>query len=166
MRAAPRRRTATGRYRIPLADADASNNTELTSTATTSRHRSYPHPGGLSTAHRLNLRLDGSLDLGAARACLTGADRIGHPSPQLWETPTTIRQTLNNAATGDGDIYDARAHASQFAVTAATFCATAAGGRSVQRGEPTERMVREAAFSMVCTSTPEIKSRMLTARSP
>ncbi|WP_257016388.1 hypothetical protein [Rhodococcus sp. ACS1] len=101
-----------------------------------------------------------------ARACLTEADRIEHPCPQLWETHTTIREALNNAATGDGDIYDARARASHFAVTAATYVATAAGRRSVQRGEPTERMVREAAFSMVCTTTPEIKSRILTARTP
>ncbi|MFD9668709.1 hypothetical protein ACFWAY_45290 [Rhodococcus sp. NPDC059968] len=73
---------------------------------------------------------------------------------------------LNNAATGNGDIYDARARASQFAVTTAVYCATAAGSRSVTRGQPTERMVREAAFSMVCTTTPEIKSRILTARTP
>jgi len=43
------------------------------------------------------------------------------------------RRTLNSAATGDGDIYDARARASQFAVSAATYC----------------------------TTTPEIKSRIL-----
>ena len=101
-----------------------------------------------------------------ARACLTEADRIGHPCPQLWETHTTIRTALDNAATGDGDIYNARAQASQFAVTAATYVATAAGSRSVTRGEPTERLVREAAFSAVCTTTPEIKSRILTARTP
>ncbi|MFD9670187.1 amidase family protein [Rhodococcus sp. NPDC059968] len=43
---------------------------------------------------------------------------------------------------------------------------TAAGSRSVTSGEPTERMIRQAAFSMVCTTTPEIKSRILTARTP
>ncbi len=67
---------------------------------------------------------------------------------------------------GDGDIYDARARASQFAVTAATSCASAAGSRSIKRGEPAETMIREAAFSMVCTTTPEIKSRILTAGHP
>jgi len=84
----------------------------------------------------------------------------------LWETHTTIRDALSNAATGYGDVYDARAHASQFAVTAATHVATAAGSRSVTRGEPTERLIREAAFSVVCTTTPQIRSRILTARHP
>ncbi|WP_241961941.1 hypothetical protein [Rhodococcus opacus] len=83
----------------------------------------------------------------------------------MWDTHT-IRTALNNAATGNADIYDARAHASQFAVIAAAYCATAAGSLSIHRGQPTERMVREAAFSMVCTTTPEIKSRILTARTP
>jgi hypothetical protein len=95
---------------------------------------------------------------------LTEADRIGHPCPRLWETHTTIREGPHNAATGDGDIYDARAR--QFAVTAGNYIAPAAGSPSVQRGEPTERMVREAAFSMVCTTIPEIKSRILTTRHP
>ncbi|WP_240961094.1 hypothetical protein [Rhodococcus sp. A14] len=99
-----------------------------------------------------------------ARACLTESDRTGHPSPQLWETHTTIRNALNHATTGNGDIYDARARASHFAVTAATYIATAAGNRSVTRGEPTKRMVR--AFSMVCTTTPQIKSRIMTTRHP
>jgi hypothetical protein len=83
---------------------------------------------------------------------------------QLRETHTTIREGPHNAATGDGDIYDARAR--QFAVTAGNYIAPAAGSLSVQRGEPTERMVREAAFSMVCTTIPEIKSRILTTRHP
>ncbi|KXF55844.1 hypothetical protein AXA44_36395 [Rhodococcus sp. SC4] len=66
----------------------------------------------------------------------------------------------------DGDIYDSRAGASQFAVTAATYCASDAGSRSIKRGEPAETMIREAAFSIVCTTTPEIKSRILTAGHP
>ncbi|MFC9766180.1 hypothetical protein [Rhodococcus jostii] len=65
-----------------------------------------------------------------ARACLTEADRIGHPCPQLRETHTIIREALDNAATGDGDIYDARAR--QFAVTAGNYVAPAAGSPSVQ----------------------------------
>ncbi|MFC0454655.1 hypothetical protein ACFFI2_42130, partial [Rhodococcus jostii] len=72
----------------------------------------------------------------------------------------------SHATTGDGDLHGARARASQFAATAATYVATAAGSRSVTRGEPTERLVREAAFSAVCTTTPEIKSRILTAGTP
>jgi len=157
--------------RICLSAADASNTVELTFNGYEVPHASVIHVrmarrGGLSIADRAILRINGSLALGVARACLTEADRIGHPCPQLWETHTTIRTALNNAATGDGDIYNARAQASQFAVTAATYVATAAGSRSVTRGEPTERLVREAAFSAVCTTTPEIKSRILTAGTP
>jgi alkylation response protein AidB-like acyl-CoA dehydrogenase len=157
--------------RICLSAADASNTVELTFNGSEVPHTSVIHArkarrGGLSVADRAILRLNGSLALGVARACLTEADRIGHPTAQLWETHTTIRDALNNAATGYGDIYDARAHASQFAVTTATYVATAAGSRSVTRGEPTERMAREATFSIVCTTTPEIKSRILTAGTP
>ena len=157
--------------RIPLSAADASNTVELIFNGHHIPHtavirvRKTPR-GGLSIAERLVLRINGSLALGVARACLTEADRIGHPCRQLFETHTTVRDALNTAATGDGDIYDARARASQFAVTTATYCATAAGSRSVTRGEPTERMAREAAFSMVCTTIPEIKSRISSARHP
>ncbi|WKN60433.1 hypothetical protein R1X32_04385 (plasmid) [Rhodococcus opacus] len=158
--------------RICLSAADASNTVELTFNGNHIPHTSVIHVrkarrgGGLNIADRAILRINGSLALGVARSCLTEADRIGHPSAQLRETHTTIRDALNHAATGDGDIYDARASASQFAVTAATDVATAAGSPSVQRGEPTERMVREAAFSMVCATTAEVKSRILTTRHP
>ncbi|SEB32968.1 acyl-CoA dehydrogenase family protein [Rhodococcus koreensis] len=157
--------------RIPLSAADASNTVQLTFNGHHIPHTAVIHVrktprGGLSIADRAILRINGSLALGVARSCLTEADRIGHPCPHLWETHTMLREALNNAATGDGDIYDARARASQFAVTAANYVATAAGSPSVQRGEPTERMVREAAFSMVCTTTPEIKSRILTTCHP
>nr|WP_271213566.1 acyl-CoA dehydrogenase family protein [Rhodococcus wratislaviensis]GLK40710.1 hypothetical protein GCM10017611_75850 [Rhodococcus wratislaviensis] len=157
--------------RICLSAADASHTVALTFNGHHIPHTAVIHVrrtgrGGLSIADRAILRINGSLALGVARACLTEAHRIGHPCPQLWETHTTIRTALNNAATGDGDIYNARAQASQFAVTAATYVATAAGSRSVTRGEPTERLVREAAFSAVCTTTPEIKSRILTAGTP
>ncbi|WP_257226492.1 acyl-CoA dehydrogenase family protein [Rhodococcus opacus] len=156
--------------RISLSAADASHTVELTFNEHHIPHTSVIHvrqarPGGLSIADRLVLRINGSLALGVARACLTEADRIGHPTAQLWERHTTIRDALSNAATGYGDVYDARAHASRFAVTAATNVATA-GSRSVTRGEPTERLIREAAFSVVCTTTPEIRSRILTARHP
>ncbi|MFC9841639.1 acyl-CoA dehydrogenase [Rhodococcus sp. NPDC127530] len=157
--------------RICLSAADASNTVALTFNGHHVPHTAVIHVrkarrGGLSIADRAILRINGSLALGVARSCLAEADRIGHPSPQLWETHITIREALNNAATGNGDIYDARARASQFAVIAANYVATAAGSPSVQRGEPAERLVREAAFSMVCTTTPEIKSRILTARTP
>ncbi|MDV6284606.1 acyl-CoA dehydrogenase [Rhodococcus jostii] len=157
--------------RICLSAADASNTVKLTFNGHHIPHTAVIHVrktprGGLSFADRALLRINGSLALGVARACLTEADRTGHPAPKLWETHTTIRNALNTAATGDGDIYDARARASQFAVTTATYSATAAGSRSVTRGEPTERMAREAAFSMVCTTTPDIKSRISSARHP
>ncbi|WKN60437.1 acyl-CoA dehydrogenase family protein (plasmid) [Rhodococcus opacus] len=157
--------------RICLSAADASHTVELTFNGYEVPHASVIHVrqarrGGLSIADRAILRINGSLALGVARACLTEADRIGHPTAQLWETHTTIRDALSNAATGYGDVYDARARASQFAVTAATYVATAAGSRSVTRGEPTERLIREAAFSVVCTTTPQIKSRILTAGTP
>lgn len=157
--------------RICLSAADASNTVKLTFNGHHIPHTAVIHVrktprGGLSFADRALLRINGSLALGVARACLTEADRTGHPAPKLWETHTTIRNALNTAATGDGDIYDARARASQFAVTTATYSATAAGSRSVTRGEPTERMAREPAFSMVCTTTPEIKSRISSARHP
>ncbi|MFV9452398.1 hypothetical protein ACNJ7E_02845 [Rhodococcus sp. NM-2] len=56
--------------------------------------------------------------------------------------------------------------ASQFAVTAATYCASDAGSGSIKRGEPAETMIREPAFSIVCTTTPQIKSRIPIAGHP
>lgn len=116
---------------------------------------------GLNMLERLIVRINGSLALGVARAALAEATRLGYSNQPLEEQFSVVRQALNESASGDGDIFAARAAASRFAVHAATICATVAGSRAVKRGEPAERLVREAAFGLVCTTTPAIKEKLL-----
>lgn len=152
-------------HRLPLAAAHATNTVELVFDGLHVPKESVMHIGGvgssaLGVADRILLRINGSLALGVARASLAVADEL-QTSEQLWAEHADVKRELDNAASGDGDIYAARARASQFAVTAATYCATATGSRAVLRGDDAERLVREAAFSLVCTTTPDIKARMI-----
>jgi alkylation response protein AidB-like acyl-CoA dehydrogenase len=57
---------------------------------------------------------------------------------------------------------EARAATSAFAVRMATRLVVAMGSRSVVRGHPAERLLREATFLLVFGSRPAIKASLLT----
>lgn len=126
-----------------------------------SRASSGPRTGGLNVLERTVVRINGSLALGIARAAIAEITRLGHLDLELESRLDAIRLTLDDAVAGEGDIFAARAAASRFAVHAATVCATIAGSRAVRKGEVAERLVREAAFALVCTSTPDIRAKIL-----
>jgi len=64
--------------------------------------RTFQRDRRLRVAQRgpVALRINGSLALGVARACLTEADNLGHHLPQWWEQHTSIRDAMNSAAAG------------------------------------------------------------------
>lgn len=101
-----------------------------------------------------DLRLNGSLALGVAGRCcrLLG----GGPIDVELEA---CRAGLD--AAGPAELPEARAAASAFAVKAATTLVVATGSRSIVRGAPPERLVREALFLLVFGSRPAIKSALL-----
>lgn len=73
-----------------------------------------------------------------------------------------IRSTLTRAITDRSiDIFGVRAAASRFSVDVANHLASEAGSGVLLRGSTPERLIREAVFSLVCTTTPEMKTHLL-----
>lgn len=107
-------------------------------------------------------RLNGALALGTANAALLELAAIGRASDVLTAQHAEIRSTLTRAVTERHiDIRGVRAAASRFSVDVANHLAIAAGSGAILRGSTPERLLREAAFSLVCTTTPEMKTHLL-----
>ncbi|MDZ7931243.1 MAG: acyl-CoA dehydrogenase family protein [Rhodococcus sp. (in: high G+C Gram-positive bacteria)] len=116
----------------------------------------------LSAMERAVTRLNGSLALGTAKASLLALADIGRSSDVLTARHEEIRSTLTRAITERHiDIFGVRAAASRFSVDVANHLAIEAGSGAILRGSTPERLLREAAFSLVCTTTPAMKTHLL-----
>ncbi|QIS08548.1 acyl-CoA dehydrogenase [Nocardia arthritidis] len=104
---------------------------------------------------------NGSLALGLVRRALTELPALGVDTTALAAESAAIRKDLDAALTGQGDIYTARAAASELAVRAANTLVTATGSAALVRGSLAERTSREATFTLVFGSRPGIKSALL-----
>jgi len=103
--------------------------------------------------------LNGFLALGVARRC----GRLMGDDPFEAER-AAVRAAL---ATADAaGVPDARARASNLALRAAARLAVHTGSRSVLRGEPAERLIREAAFLLVFGTRPGIRDALLDRLGP
>jgi alkylation response protein AidB-like acyl-CoA dehydrogenase len=100
------------------------------------------------------LRLNGSFALGVARRCCSF---LG-PSP-LDDELRECRASLD--AADDTHIAGARAAASELAARAAQLLVVSRGSRAALRGDPAERLNREAAFLLVFGSRPAINDALL-----
>jgi alkylation response protein AidB-like acyl-CoA dehydrogenase len=100
------------------------------------------------------LRVNGSLALGLARRCCS----LLGPSP----LDDALRRCRENLDRGDAtSMADARAAASQLAVTAAHALAVQHGSSSVVAGDVAERAQREAALLLTFGSRPAIRAALL-----
>lgn len=116
----------------------------------------------LSDMDRAVTRLNGSLALGTAKASLLELAAMGRSNDILDARHSEIRATLTRAITERQiDIFGVRAAASRFSVDVANHLASEAGSGAILRGATPERLLREAAFSLVCTTTPEMKAHLL-----
>ncbi|MBJ7321731.1 MAG: acyl-CoA/acyl-ACP dehydrogenase [Rhodococcus sp.] len=116
----------------------------------------------LSDMDRAVTRLNGALALGTAKAALLELAAMGRTSDVLTGQHEEIRSTLTRAITDRQiDIFAVRAAASRFSVDVANHLASEAGSGAILRGSTPERLLREATFSLVCTTTPEMKTHLL-----
>ncbi|WP_433681247.1 acyl-CoA dehydrogenase family protein [Nocardia sp. CA-119907] len=104
---------------------------------------------------------NGALALGVVRRCLGELARLGVDTIALAAESARIRTALDDALTGQSDVYLARARASELAVRAATALVTAVGSAAVTRGNLAERSLREATFTLVFGSRPAIRTALL-----
>ncbi|WP_433728379.1 acyl-CoA dehydrogenase family protein [Nocardia sp. CA-129566] len=104
---------------------------------------------------------NGALALGVVRRCLAELARLGVDTTALAAESARIRTELDDALTGQSDVYLARARASELAVRTATALVTATGSAAVTRGNHAERSLREATFTLVFGSRPAIKAALL-----
>jgi alkylation response protein AidB-like acyl-CoA dehydrogenase len=100
------------------------------------------------------LRLNGSFALGVAGRCL----RLLGPSP-LDDELEAVRGELDGGT--PETLAAARAHASEFAVRAATILIVSQGARSIVAGQHAQRLAREALFLLVFGSRASIKGALL-----
>jgi alkylation response protein AidB-like acyl-CoA dehydrogenase len=103
-----------------------------------------------------NRQFNGYLAVGvAARAAtLLGPSRLD-------EAVARARLALDTAT--PATVVDARTVASRLAVQAAAALVAAGGGRSVERGQPAARLMREAMFLLVFGQTGDIRAAQLAA---
>ena len=116
----------------------------------------------LSDMDRAVTRLNGSLALGTAKASLLELAAMDLACDVLAAQHAEIRSTLTRAITDRSiDIFGVRAAASRFSVDVANHLASEAGSGVLLRGSTPERLIREAVFSLVCTTTPEMKTHLV-----
>lgn len=116
----------------------------------------------LSDMDRAVTRLNGALALGTAKAALLELAAMGRTSDLLTGQHEEIRSMLTRAITDRQiDIFGVRAAASRLSVVVANHLASQAGSGAILRGSTPERLLREATFSLVCTTTPEMKTHLL-----
>ncbi len=104
---------------------------------------------------------NGALALGIVRRCLGELTRLRIDTTALAAESARIRTELDDALTGQSDVYLARARASELAVRTATALVTAVGSAAVTRGNLAERSVREATFTLIFGSRPGIRTALL-----
>lgn len=141
--------------RLSLAAANASSTVRLGFEAVSVRDDAVvaERPFDPVAARSRGLRTNGSLALGISRRCCA---LIG-PSSLDGELDAT-RRRLDEA--GLASMPPARAAASLLAVRAATALTVAAGAGAAVAGSHADRLVREAAFTLVFGSRPAIKSAL------
>ncbi len=105
--------------------------------------------------HPQNLRTNGALALGIARRCAALLD-----DDDLRARLDATRAQLDTAATPDA-MAAARAAASDLALRAARTLIVSGAGRAVVRGTTSERLGREALFTLVFGQAPAIRAAQL-----
>lgn len=149
---------------LPLIAADASKTVSLTFDGVLVPDSAVENRIPLRNFHAtfiLAAWRNGALALGVVRRCLGELARLGVDTTALAAESARIRTELDDALTGQSDIYLARARASELAVRTATALVTATGSAAVTGGNRAERSLREATFTLVFGSRPAIKAALL-----
>ncbi|MFT4126063.1 MAG: acyl-CoA dehydrogenase family protein [Gordonia sp. (in: high G+C Gram-positive bacteria)] len=109
------------------------------------------------------LRINGALPFGIVRRATALLDQAGHshPARALRERAGEIRARLDGSLDDAEVLLDARADGAALAVDAAATLIAAEGGRALLRGAPAQQLAREAAFTLVAASRPQLKDLLV-----
>ena len=109
------------------------------------------------------VRINGTPPLGVVRRCAALLDVGGHSraARALRDRGSTIRTALDAGLTDAATLIAARADGAQLAVDAAATLIAAEGGAALLRGAHPERLAREAAFTLVAASRPQLKELLV-----
>lgn len=112
---------------------------------------------------KASVRLNGSLAMGIAGRCIRMIEQAGQPelAERLGTRQRTIRDHLDTGLRDPGALPPARAAASELAHRAAGALVVAAGSTGILARRHAQRLVREAAFTLVAAGRPEIKEHLV-----
>ncbi len=108
-------------------------------------------------------RRNGSLAMGVAGRCIRMIGEAGRPevAALLRAEQDTIRNRLDRGLADPETLPTARAAASELAYRAAGALVAAAGSSGVRKCQHAQRLVREATFTLVAASRPDINGSLL-----
>jgi alkylation response protein AidB-like acyl-CoA dehydrogenase len=120
------------------------------------------HADFLARTH-IALRRNGSLAMGVAGRCIRMIGEVGRPelAELLAVEQGTIRDRLDRGLSEPATLSTARAAASEFAYRCAGALVAATGSSGIFAGRHAQRLVREAAFTLVAAGRPDIKENLL-----
>ena len=120
------------------------------------------HTDFLARTH-IALRRNGSLAMGVAGRCIRMIGEIGRPElAELLEVEhSAIRDRLDRGLSEPATLPRARAAASELAHRCAGALVVATGSSGILAGRHAQRLVREAAFTLVAAGRPDIKENLL-----
>jgi alkylation response protein AidB-like acyl-CoA dehydrogenase len=120
------------------------------------------HADFLARTH-IALRRNGSLAMGVAGRCIRMIGEVGRPDlAELLEVEQgTIRDRLDRGLFEPATLSAARAAASELAYRCAGALVVATGSPGILAGRHAQRLVREAAFTLVAAGRPDIKENLL-----
>ncbi|TQF66013.1 acyl-CoA dehydrogenase [Rhodococcus spelaei] len=104
---------------------------------------------------------NGCMATGVTRRCLTELAETGCDTTRLADETSGVRANLDAALSGRGDLFTARAQASELALRSAAALVTATGSAASLGGSTAERLVREATLTLVAASRPQIRAALL-----
>jgi len=120
------------------------------------------HADFLARTH-IALRRNGSLAMGVAGRCIRMIGEVGRPEfAELLEVEQgTIRDRLDRGLSEPATLSTARAAASELAYRCAGALVVTTGSPGILAGRHAQRLVREAAFTLVAAGRPDIKENLL-----
>ncbi|TJZ81538.1 acyl-CoA dehydrogenase [Rhodococcus oryzae] len=105
--------------------------------------------------------LNACMAMGVARRCLTELGERGVDTAGFASEASAVRANLDAALGGRFDLFAARAQASELAIRAAAALVTATGSSAAVSGATAERLMREATFTLVAASRPQMRAALL-----
>jgi alkylation response protein AidB-like acyl-CoA dehydrogenase len=108
-------------------------------------------------------RLNGTLPIGVVRRCaglLSDADRRGEAEAILADAQA-IRERLDAGLGDSALLLEARAEGAELAVRAASTLVANDGGAAILRSSPAQLLARNAIFTLVAASRPELKHSLV-----